>query len=84
MILASRPKIGAIMAASKKPDFVEEMGPIGPPEFDMASYAKDGVEMAAERLIAGIKSGHTQSVISALRNLIALMDCADDMTSSEY
>jgi hypothetical protein len=49
----------------------------------MTDYVKTGVEMAAQRLVDGVRSGDTKTVVSALRNLIALMDCEEDMSESE-
>ena len=84
MIMSFRPKMGAIMAAApKKPDFVQPLGEAKPPEFDMAEYASQGVEMAAQRLIEGVRSGEPKAVVSALKNLLALMECVDDMESGD-
>jgi len=39
--------------------------------------------MAAQRLIDGIKSGNADGVVSAIRNLITLLDCAEDMSKED-
>ena len=80
--MSFKPKMASIVAA-KKPDWVQPMGEVGPPKFDAKSYAKDGVQMAAQRLIDGIKSGDVDSVASAIRNLITLLDCAEDMSKED-
>ena len=78
MILSMRPKMGSIMAASssKKPAFVQEMGPLGPPEMDMEACKKEGAEMAAQRLIDAVRSGDAKAVVEALNNLDSLRDCS--------
>lgn len=75
MILPWKPKPGAAIG---KPDYVQKMKEPGPPEFNMADYVKDGINMAAQRLIDGVRSGDSQAVVSALRNLYALMETEED------
>lgn len=82
MMMSFKPKMASIVSA-KKPDWVQPMGEVGPPKFDAKSYAKDGVQMAAQRLIDGIKSGDVDSVASAIRNLIALQDSAEDSSEED-
>jgi hypothetical protein len=50
----------------------------GPPDFNMADYVKDGINMAAQRLIDGVRSGDSEAVVAALRNLYALMETEED------
>lgn len=75
MILPWKPKPGAAIG---KPGFVQQMKEPGPPEFNMADYVKDGINMAAQRLIDGVRSGDSEAVVSALRNLYALMETEED------
>lgn len=77
MMLPWKPKPGSA------PGFVQQIKEPGPPDFNMTDYVKTGVEMAAQRLVDGVRSGDTKTVVSALRNLIALMDCEEDMSESE-
>jgi hypothetical protein len=79
MILPWKPKPGAAIG---KPGYVQQIGELGPPDFNMSDYVKDGINMAAQRLIDGVRSGDTESVVSALRNLYALMETEED-TSEE-
>ncbi len=85
MILSAKPKLGAILAASgtRKPAFVQEMATAGPPEFDSKSYMQDGAVMAAQRLIDAIHGRDAAGVVAALRNLDALIDCADETSAME-
>jgi hypothetical protein len=85
MMLSFKPKMGAILAAagSKKPGFVQEIGPAGPPEFDMKSEMKAGAEMAAQRVIEAIHGRDAKAFMAALRNLDALMDCEEDMSEED-
>lgn len=71
-MLPFKPKLGSA------PGFVQTMKKPGPPEFQMSEYMQDGLEMAAQRLIEGVRSGDAKAVVSALRNLSALMDCEED------
>ena len=82
MMMSFKPKMASIVAA-KKPDWVQPMGEVGPPSFDAKTYTEDGVKMAAQRLIDGIKSDNAAGVVSAIRNLITLLDCAEDMSEGE-
>ena len=81
-MMSFKPKMASIVAA-KKPDWVQPMGEVGPPKFDAKTYTDDGVKMAAQRLIDGINSGNVDAVVSAIRNLTTLMDCASDMSGEE-
>lgn len=75
MILPWKPKPGAMIG---KPSYVQTMKEPGPPEFNMADYVKDGINMAAQRLIEGVRSGDSEAVVGALRNLYALMETEED------
>lgn len=71
MMLPFKPKPGSIVG---KPGYVQEMKKPGPPQFEMAEYVKDGITMAAQRLIDGVSSKDPEAVVSALRNLYTLME----------
>jgi len=75
MMLPWKPKPGSLVG---KPGYVQQMKEPGPPEFNMSEYLKDGINMAAQRLIDGVRSGDTESVVASLRNLLALMDTEED------
>jgi hypothetical protein len=75
MILPWKPKPGAAVG---KPGYVQEMKTPGPPDFNMADYVKDGINMAAQRLIDGVRSGDSEAVVASLRNLLALMETEED------
>ena len=49
----------------------------------MKSQMKEGAEMAAQRLIEAIHGRDPKAVMAALRNLDALMDCAEDMSEED-
>lgn len=74
-MLPWKPKPGAAVG---KPGFVQQMKEPGPPDFNMNDYVKDGINMAAQKLIDGVRSGDTESVVKSLRNLLALMDTEED------
>jgi beta-lactam-binding protein with PASTA domain len=75
MILPWKPKPGSAVG---KPGYVQTMKEPGPPDFNMADYVKDGINMAAQRLIDGVRSGDSEAVVAALRNLYALMETEED------
>ena len=75
MMLPWKPKPGAAVG---KPGFVQEMKTPGPPDFNMSDYVKDGINLAAQRLIDGVRSGESAAVVSALRNLVSLMETEED------
>ena len=77
MMLPWKPKAGSA------PAFVQQIQEPGPPDFNTSDFMKTGIEMAAQRLIDGVRSGDTKTVVSALRNLTALMDCEEDMSEDD-
>jgi hypothetical protein len=75
MMLPWKPKVGSMVG---KPSYVQQMKEPGPPDFSMSEYLKDGINMAAQRMIDGVRSGDTEAVVASLRNLLALMETEED------
>lgn len=77
MMLPWKPKLGSA------PGYVQQLGKPGPMEPSVREQVQGGLEMAAQRLIDGVKSGDSKSVLTALRNFIALVESEETETEME-